>query len=89
MFLVVMRFAILFGILTAIYLGLDWYMRQDRIRRLNEEYAAGQGAALTREDYVMRGMARYDRSWGRKLLLGVYVLPVLSALILALLANYG
>jgi len=89
MFLVVMRLTILFGVLTAIYLGLDWYMRQDRVKRLNEEHAAGEGGALTREDYITRGMARYDRSWERKLLLGVYVLPVLSALILALLANYG
>jgi hypothetical protein len=89
MFAVVMRFAVLIGVLTAIYVGLDWYMRRDRIRRLNEEHASGEGSALTREDYVTRGMAEYDRSWERKLLLGVYILPFLAALILALVANYG
>jgi hypothetical protein len=89
MVLVMMRLAVLLGILTAIYLGFDWYMRRDRIRRLNEEHAAGEGAALRREDYVMRGMARYDRSWERKLLLGVYILPILAALIRALIGNYS
>jgi len=89
MIAVVMRLVVLLGVLTAIYIGLDWYLRRDRIRRLHEEHAAGEGAALTREDYVMRGMARYDRSWERKLLLSVFVLPILAALILALVANYG
>jgi len=89
MFAVLMRVAVLIGVLTAIYIGLDWYMRRDRIRRLNEEHAAGEGSSLTREDYVTRGMARYDRSWERKLLLGIFILPFLAALILALIANYG
>ena len=89
MFAVLMRVAVLMGVLAAIYIGLDWYMRRDRIRRLNEEHASGEGSALTREDYVTRGMARYDRSWERKLLLSVFVLPFLAALILALIANYG
>jgi hypothetical protein len=89
MYAVVLRFAILMGMLTVVYVGLDWYMRRDRIRRLNEEHAAGEGAALTREDYVTRGMARYDRSWERKLLLGVFVFPILATLILALIANYS
>jgi hypothetical protein len=34
-------------------------------------------------------MADYDRSWERKLLLGVFILPILAALALALVANYG
>ena len=34
----------------------------------------GEGNALTREDYVSKGMAKYDRSWERKLLLGIYII---------------
>lgn len=89
MFPVVMRFAILMAVLTAIYVGLDWYMRWDRTRRLRDEHASGEGAALTREDYISKGLAEYDRSWERKLLLGIFVLPVLAAIGLALVANYG
>jgi hypothetical protein len=83
MFPVVMRFAILMGLLTAIYIALGWYMRWDRIRRLESEHASGAGGALTREDFVAKGLAEYERSWERKLLLGIFILPILIALGLA------
>ena len=89
MFPVVMRFAILMAVLSAIYIGLGRYMRWSRTRQLESEHAGGRDAALSREDYVARGLARYDRSWERKLLLGVFVLPILAALSLALIANYS
>ncbi len=89
MFPVVMRFAILMAVLSAIYIGLGWYMRWDRTRRLEDEHSSGQGGALTREDYVAKGMVEYNRSWERKLLLGVFILPILAALGLVLVANYG
>ena len=89
MFPVVMRFAILMAVLSAIYIGLGRYMRWDRTRRLENEYASGQGGALTREDYVTKGLAKYDRSWERKLLLAIFILPIAAAIGLALVANYG
>lgn len=87
MFAVVMRFAILMGVLTAIYIALGWYMRWDRARRLEDEHASGKGSALTREDFVAKGLAEYDRSWERKLLLGIFILPILIALGLAFVAG--
>ena len=89
MFPVVLRFAILMAVLSAIYIGLGRYMRWDQTRRLEDEHASGKGSALTREDYVAKGMVEYNRSWERKLLLGVFILPILAALGLALVANYG
>jgi hypothetical protein len=85
-FTVLLRFAILMAVLTVIYIGLGTYMRWDRRKRLESEHASGAGGALTREDYVAKGMADYDRSWERKLLLGVFALPFLVALGIALLA---
>ncbi len=89
MFPVLMRLVILMAVLSAIYVGLSRYMRWDRTRRLESEHASGQGGALTREDYVARGLVKYDRSWERKLLLGVFILPILAALAPLLVANYG
>jgi hypothetical protein len=89
MFPVLMRLTLLIGVLSAIYVALDWYMRWDQARRLDAEHASGEGGALTREDYVAKGLAKYDRSWERKLLYGIFILPVLAALVLALIANYG
>ena len=58
-------------------------------RQLESEHASGEGAALTREDYVAKGLVEYERSWERKLLWGVFILPVLAMLGIALVANYG
>ena len=87
MFPAVMRFAIMMAVLTAIYIALGWYMRWDRTRRLESEHASGEGGALSREDYVTKGLAAYDRSWERKALLGIFILPILAALGIGLLAN--
>ena len=81
--------AILRVVLRRSCIALGWYMRWDRTRRLNDEHAGGQGGALTGEDYVAKGLAEYHRSWERKLLLGIFILPILAALGLALVANYG
>lgn len=89
MFPVLMRLVILMAVLCAIYVGLSRYMRWDRTRRLESEHASGQGGTLSREDYVAIGLVKYDQSWARKMLLGVFILPVLAALALVLVANYG
>ena len=87
MFAVVMRLAILLAVLTAIYIALGWYMRWDRARRLESRHASGEGGALSREDFVAKGLAEYDRSWERKLLLGIFIVPILIAVGLAFLAG--
>lgn len=89
MFPVVMRFAILIGVLSAIYIALGWYMRWDRARRLDAEHASGESGSIKREEYIARGMLEFERSWERKLLYGVFLLPILAALVIALIANYG
>ena len=89
MFPVVMRFAILIGVLSAIYIALDSYMRWDRERRLAAEHVSGVGGSSTREEYIAKGMAKYEQSWERKLLYGIFLLPIVVALLIALIANYG
>jgi hypothetical protein len=87
MFPVLLRIAILMGVLSAIYIALDWYLRWDKARRLNARHSSGEGSALSREDFVAKGLAEYDRSWGRKLLPGVFILPIVIALTLALIVG--
>jgi len=84
---VVMATVILFAILVAVYLALDYYMRWARRRELETEHAEGTGSALTREDYVDRGMADYRRSWEKKLLIGVFAIPLIVIVLLAFLAS--
>ncbi len=77
------------AVLTAVYIALDAHARRRRARELEAEYAAGASRALTREDYVQRGLAEYDRSVPRKLIAAVFAAPVIVFVGLVLLANYG
>jgi len=87
MFLVVVRIVLLFAVLFVIYLGLVAYARWQRRQVLAEEYASGDGGALTQEDYISKGLAEYERSWERKLLYGVFVLPLIVGAILITLSQ--
>ena len=89
MLAVVLRITLFLALLVALHFALDWWLRRERRRRLERDYMAGYGGRLSREEYLARGLADYDRSWGRRLLGLIYVVPVLIALGLFLLANYG
>lgn len=82
----VIRSLVFIAVLVAIVAGLDLYMQWDRRRTLEEEHAAGEAPELTREDYVARGLAVYRRSWTRKALLGLFLLPPLIGMILVSIA---
>ncbi|MEM9043310.1 MAG: hypothetical protein AAGC81_01340 [Pseudomonadota bacterium] len=88
MYLIVLRLVILFAILTLVYIALSAYARYDERKRLQSEHAAGAGGGLSREDFIDKGMATYERSWQKKLLYGVFVFPMAAAIILMLIANY-
>ncbi len=83
----VLRLVVIFALLTAVYIGLGWYMRWLRRQELEAEFTANQPTEDKRE-YVARGLKRYDRSLRPKLLIGVYALPVLFIVVLLSLANW-
>lgn len=86
---VVLRVVIMFGVLTLIYFGLVAYMRWDRVKTLEENHASGADGNLTREDFVAKGLAEYERSWERKALRGVFFLPLVIVLAIWLFASYS
>ncbi|SFD12233.1 hypothetical protein [Tropicimonas isoalkanivorans] len=69
---------ILFVVLSVIYVGLSIYSRSVRRRKLEDEWdeAIGEGEG-DREAYVQEGLKVYDHSLRRKLILGVYVVPII------------
>ena len=86
MYPAVLKLTILLAILSAIYIALSAYARHDARKRLQSEHVAGAGGGLSREDYVDKGMAVYERSWQKKLLYGIFIFPTATAAILALTA---
>jgi hypothetical protein len=76
-----------FIVLTVIYLSLSLYsraVRRDKLRRKWDE-DIGHG---DREAFVRRGLKLYDRSLRRKLLWGVYIVPVVTIAVVIYLVNF-
>lgn len=88
MFVIVLRLIVLFAILAGVYIALSIYLRWDRRKQLEEEHAEEGSTALSREDYVARGLARYERSWERRAIWGVFLVPIAVVVLLVLIANY-
>jgi len=76
-----------FIVLTVLYVILSWYSRSIRRGKLetafDEEVKTGD-----RDAFIKEGLARYDRSLRRKLILGVYVVPVIVVAALIYVTNF-
>lgn len=77
----------LIAVMTGVYIALSIFLRKRRQRQLEAEHAAGKGGGLNREDYVGRGLQRYDRTVPRVLIVVVLALPALVFVALVWLAN--
>lgn len=74
-------------VLSVIYLVLTIWSRWRARRRLVEEFDAG-GVDGDRDDYIEEGMREYESSLRRKLLLGVFVVPVVVVAVLIYIMNF-
>ena len=85
---VALRFLIpLLIILTVIYVGLSIYSRLVRRRKLIAHWEK-KGLHGDREAFLKRGMRQYDKSFRKKLLLGVYVIPLGAIALLIYITNF-
>lgn len=62
-------------VLTVIYVIVSIYSRRVRRGKL-EAHWDRKGMSGDREAFVQRGLKKYDGSFRRKLILGVYVVPL-------------
>lgn len=80
---------VLFGfiILTVIYVVLSFTARRAERRRLEQEWEL-EGLPGDKESHVRAGLAAYDGSLRRKLILGVYVVPLVVVGTIVYVVNY-
>ncbi|MFP7569506.1 hypothetical protein [Marivita sp. S2033] len=64
-----------FLVLTVVYFSLSFYCRAGRREELEKEWDE-EIRAGNRDTYVQGGLREYDGSLRRKLLLGVYIVPL-------------
>ena len=80
---------VVFGLigLTIIYLSLSVYSASLRRERLEKDYDANPVPGQTREAFVAAGMAAYRSGLRPKLLLLVYVVPVVACGVIIYVIN--
>ncbi|MGB3688571.1 MAG: hypothetical protein WBA02_04635 [Jannaschia helgolandensis] len=79
---------VLLIVLTIVYWALVFYFRAGERDRLEAEWVAKQ-PPLPQHTYVENGIRDYRRSLRRKLLWGVYIVPIGAILLLIYLVNYA
>ena len=78
---------ILMIVLTIIYVGLSFYSRQVRRGKL-EAHWDKKGLTGDRDAFIRRGLEKYDSSFRRKLILGVYIVPLGVIALLVYVTNF-
>ncbi|MFP4275190.1 MAG: hypothetical protein ACLFRU_09200 [Paracoccaceae bacterium] len=73
--------------LTVVYVSLSFYSRAQRREKLEERWAE-RGRVGDREAFVRRGLERYDGSIRRKLILGVYIVPLVGIALIVYFTNF-
>lgn len=76
-----------FIVLTVIYVCLSFYSRAVRRGKLEAEWEE-EGMTGDRDAFVRAGLEDYDGSLRRKLILGVYVVPVCLVIALIYFTNF-
>ena len=69
------------------YVSLWFYIRAAQSERLERDWEA-EGRPGNREVYIREGLDRQTLATRRKLLLGVYVVPILLVTTIVYLTNY-
>jgi len=75
-------------ILSAIYVLLSTSGRRRQRKRLNSEYKASNFEA-NKDEFITKGMVKYDRSMRPKLFLFVFIIPIIVIGTLIFLAQYS
>lgn len=73
--------------LSVLYLLIALYARSVEKERLEKEFDAG-GIEGDRDVYIAEGMARYRTSLRRKLLWGVYIVPMTVIAVVIYILNF-
>ena len=76
-----------FIVLTVIYVVLSLYSRSVRKGKLKEWWEE-EGRPGDLEAYIDRGLEEYDGSLRRKLILGVYIVPICLVALMIYLTNF-
>ncbi len=84
----VRNLVIIIAVLTAVYAALSYLGRRRAADKVRGDYTKSQ-TPLSEEAFLDAGIAKYQKSLRRKLIVGVYLIPLFFAGLLIYLAQYG
>lgn len=79
---------VLLIVLTVVYVVLSIWSRQVRRRKLADRWDSKEVLTVDRDTFIERGLKTYDRSFRRKLILGVYIVPLSLIAIIIYVTNF-
>lgn len=79
---------IAFIALSVVYISVSLYSRARRKEKLGQEWIE-MGRQGDREAFIREGLEDYDSSLRRRLILGVYIVPVVIVGTIIYLVNYA
>lgn len=79
---------VLLIVLSVIYVALSIYSRSVRRRKLAARWDSKEVLTVDRETFIERGLRKYDASFRRKLILGVYVVPLTLIALIIYVTNF-
>ena len=81
------RLFILLIVLTVIYGAFSLYSREMRRAKLKKRWR-DKGLTGDRDAFIQRGLKKYDRSFRRRLILLVYIIPLGAIALLVYTMNF-
>ena len=87
MFALARLFVVAFVVLTIVYICVSLYSRSVRRGKLEAEWDE-EGMTGDRDAFIRQGLKEYDNSLRRKLILGVYIVPLSIIAILVYVTNF-
>jgi len=80
---------LIFGLiaLTALYLGISWYSRSMRRRKMAQDWEEA-GRPGDRDAYIEAGMVQYEQSLRKRLIWLVYIVPVTLICVIIYVTNF-
>lgn len=79
------------AVLTVVYISVSLYSRSVRRERLERRWARNHPVderSPARTEFINRGLRRYDGSVRRRLILLVYVIPVIAVAVIIYVVNF-
>lgn len=74
--------------LSIVYICLSWFSRSVRREKLEKQFDQGDEHPGPRKQFIEDGLKAYEGSLRRKLIWGVYIIPIILVVVMIYVMNF-